>query len=394
MAQFRPYVPNAVDFHPEEITDSDTIRSGGASFVGAVTMGTNKITGLGDPTAAQDAATKFYVDSVAAGLTPKESCRARTTADIDLANDAANGDVVDGVTLATGDRLAAFDQSTSTQDGIYVVQATGAAVRSADFASGSAQAGAFFFIEEGTVHEDNGYVVTNDAGSDVVGTDDLILVIFSNVTITGGDGIDVTGSVVSVDIATTSGLEFNAGELRIDIVSTDELSIDASGLNVEGVPTLFNIGASAVGAAVTAANLDTLTDGSNADALHLHAGVGNPQETTDGTGVTIGDALFYSGNGIVSEIDAASANSKKYIGLADATVGATSAVGLSVEGRLVTVTPAGTTPAAGDLVYIANGGGLTVDLPSSSGDFIVVVGKMRSGTEVRIGPGQYMGKVA
>ena len=35
---------------------------------GGIAMGTNKVSGMGDPTAAQDAATKAYVDSQVSGL--------------------------------------------------------------------------------------------------------------------------------------------------------------------------------------------------------------------------------------------------------------------------------------------------------------------------------------
>lgn len=396
MAEFRPYVPNAVDFHPEEISDSDTIRAGGANFLGDVTMNGNEVTGLpAVPSGDTAAASKAYVDNVAAGLNIKEGVRARSTGNVNIATDAEAGDTIDGVTLATGDRIALFDQTTTTQDGIYIVQATGAAVRSDDFAVGSEQASTFFIVEEGTVHADIGYVVTNDGGSDVVGTDDLVLVRFTNLAITAGNGLDLTGGTLSVDLASPSGLEFSGNQLRVDVVDTNHLSIDGSGLNVEGVPTLFNIGATAVGATVTAVNLDTLTDGSNADALHTHAATQNVQATVGAGGVTIGDPVYFSANDTVSEVDAATAaEARGYVGIADATVAAAGTVGISTEGDLVTPASVAGSPAAGDLVYIAVGGGLTVVAPTASGSHAVVVGKMKNATVMFIGPGQYLGRRA
>ena len=55
-------------------TQTDTLLSGklsltGGTMSGAIAMGTNKITGLGDPTNAQDAATKNYTDSILGSAT-------------------------------------------------------------------------------------------------------------------------------------------------------------------------------------------------------------------------------------------------------------------------------------------------------------------------------------
>ena len=81
---------------------------------GDVAFATNKITGLGDPTNAQDAATKAYVDASAQGLDVKESVRVASTANMDIAgasNDLNTGETLDGVTLATGDRVLVKNQS-------------------------------------------------------------------------------------------------------------------------------------------------------------------------------------------------------------------------------------------------------------------------------------------
>lgn len=414
MAERRAYCPNATDYHPEEILDTDTLRSGGANFLGAVTMNTNKITGLGDPTAPQDATTKSYVDARSAGLDPKESSRLATDAALPaytasagpgvgrtLTADAFGALTIDGVAVADGDRVVIKDEGASHVDhGIYDVDDLGSGgtpwilIRATDFDEDpEVTQGARTFVAEGTQNASTAWmVITTDPIT--VDTTAIAWTLIGDISaLIGGDGIDITVNTVSVDLATISGLEFSTGELRIDVASADELSIDGSGLNVEGVPMLFNIGASAVGATVTAANLDTLTDTSNADALHTHSALGLPQETSDGTGLTIGDAVFYSGNGILTESDASSDLVKGTVGCADATVGASAAVGLATEGNAVTPSSIGGTPAFGDLVYVAVGGGLTVDIPGT-GNHVYVVGKMRNGTDVRLGAGQYVGKRA
>lgn len=109
-----------------------------------------------------------------------------------------------------------------------------------------------------------------------------------------GDGIVEASDYVAIDLATTDpGLELtgttptkqlrvlvNGSQgiirtstgLSIEIDDTpDTLDVDADGLKVVGLPSLFKVNDTAVGATVTAPNLDTLTDGSNADSLHVHA---------------------------------------------------------------------------------------------------------------------------
>jgi len=93
---------------------------------------------------------------------------------------------------------------------------------------------------------------------------------------TTNPGLALTGTspdkVLDTKISASGGVETDANGLKVKIASANELSADASGLAVEGVPTEFNIGATAVSANVTAPNLGTLTGGvaSNADALHTH----------------------------------------------------------------------------------------------------------------------------
>jgi hypothetical protein len=79
---------------------------------GDIALGTHKITGLGDPSAAQDAATKNYVDNLVNGLDWKNPVRAASTANVTVASALVNGATIDGVTVATGDRVLLKDQST------------------------------------------------------------------------------------------------------------------------------------------------------------------------------------------------------------------------------------------------------------------------------------------
>lgn len=100
-------------------------------------------------------------------------------------------------------------------------------------------------------------------------------------------GLAVSAGVASLNITADLGLHFNSGALEIELDNTpDTLDADADGLKVVGLPSLFKINDTAVGATVTAANLDTLTDTSNADALHDHTGSSVSLAHSDLSGVT------------------------------------------------------------------------------------------------------------
>lgn len=171
------------------------------------------------PTDPAHAATKGYVDAARSGLDVKQSVRAATTGPINLASDLEDGDTLDTtVTLATGDRVLVKNQSTASENGIYVVQASGAAVRATDFdGAGEVSGGAFTFVEEGTVNADSGWVVTSN-GSITVGTDAINWAQFSGAgQITAGDGLTKSGNTINA-VGTSDRITVNADS--IDIAST------------------------------------------------------------------------------------------------------------------------------------------------------------------------------
>ncbi len=183
---------------------------------GAVSFANQKITNLADPTADQDAATKAYTDSVAQGLDVKDSCKVATTGNITISTALNNGDSIDGVTLVTNDRVLVKDQSTASQNGIYIVGSSPA--RADDLAAGSDAAGFFTFIEQGTVNAENGFVCTSDKGSAVVGTNNLTIAQFSGAgQVIAGNGIDKSGNTLSVDLKGNGGLVIESTEIAVDL---------------------------------------------------------------------------------------------------------------------------------------------------------------------------------
>jgi hypothetical protein len=179
-----------------EFTD-DVVQKSGSTMSGFLTL-------HADPTQAYHAATKQYVDAAAQGLDFKASVRAATT--VAGGNITLSGEqTIDGVSVVAGDRVLVKNQSTASQNGIYVA-AAGAWSRSADANDNvEVTAGMFTFVEEGTANADTGWVLsTNNAI--VVGTTALTFVQFSGAgTYTAGNGLVLSGSEFSVDYETTDG---------------------------------------------------------------------------------------------------------------------------------------------------------------------------------------------
>jgi hypothetical protein len=168
------------------------------TFTGTVTVPT--------PVNSTDAATKAYVDALGEGLHIHASVVAATTANINLATDVENGDVLDGVTLATGNRILVKNQSTASQNGIYVVAASGAPSRATDFDSpAEIDGGDFVFVTGGTANDNKGFVQVNTVGT--VGTDPIEFTQFSGAgTFTAGNGLAINGSEFSINTGITADL--------------------------------------------------------------------------------------------------------------------------------------------------------------------------------------------
>jgi hypothetical protein len=233
--------------------DSNTIsatNSNGSVVIspngsGSVDVSGKKITNLAEPTADTDAATKYYVDAARSGLDVKASVRAATTANITL----SNTQTVDGVALSVGNRVLVKDQSTASQNGIYVV-ASGAWTRSTDAdnnPNGEVTSGMFTFIEEGTINASTGFVLTT-ADPITLGTTALTFTLFSSSgTLIAGEGLSKSGNTLqvnvsngitiasdSVQLASTvsgAGLTFNSGV--IDVIGTaNRITVNADNIDI------------------------------------------------------------------------------------------------------------------------------------------------------------------
>jgi hypothetical protein len=213
------------------------------------------------PTADTHVTTKGYVDSVASGLDVKDSVRVASTTDINTATPPA---AIDGVTMVAGDRVLLKDQSTASQNGIYSYDAAGL-TRTDDMDEAGEFVGAFFFVEEGTVNSDQGYVMTTD-GPVTVGTTALTFTKFTGTgQITAGDALSKSGNTLNVNVDNTYVMVDGSDNLTIKGTNTtgEVLQSDGSGGVAYGTVDLTS--ANAVAGALGLANGGLGVDASSAN---------------------------------------------------------------------------------------------------------------------------------
>jgi hypothetical protein len=189
------------------------------------------------PSSSGSAASKAYVDAVALGLAPKKAVRVATLVPGTLATAFANGQTIDTITLATGDRILIKNQNTPSENGIYIVNASGAPTRATDMDSLSpideingAWVPVQFGTQAGKIFVQYGVVNTLD-------TDAINFEFYNPIaSLLGGDMVSVTGSTISLDLSTTGGLESSnpgdlSGQLQVKLDGST-LSKSSSGLKV------------------------------------------------------------------------------------------------------------------------------------------------------------------
>lgn len=188
--------------------------SGEKTFESSISMNGNLITNSADPVNDTDLTNKRYVDSIKAGLDPKDSVIAATTTQITLSGE----QTIDTVDLTQGDRVLVKNQTNPAENGIYVVS-TGVWSRSEDAnSSETITPGLYTFVEEGDKNSNSGWILTTN-GTITVDITNLNFAKFTSLgMIVAGAGLTKSGDTLNVITADNSRIVINSD--NIDLATT------------------------------------------------------------------------------------------------------------------------------------------------------------------------------
>lgn len=228
------------------------VRAQGATLGNVNITSASDITGLPSPVNPSDAATKSYVDTVAAGLSPRASCEAGTITTLP-ANTYANGTagvgatltasaagvlVIDGYTVLLNDRILVKNESAGAHNGIYTLTTLGTVsvpyvlTRATDYDSSTEIfAGTFTLVIAGTSNADKSFALVT-TGTIVVGTTALVFSqINTGTAYSAGNGLTLTSTIFSIDTSIT------IDKTTVQTLSNKTFVAPALGTPISGVAT-------------------------------------------------------------------------------------------------------------------------------------------------------------
>ena len=236
-----------------QITDSTILArvASAEAITGLWTFNTALPTSSLTPTLDAEFTTKLYVDNKLRGIDWKESARAASDANVTTTYTNTGGtksrgqhtacpDTLDGVSLAADDRILLKDQTGGSENGIWVVTTVGTGAngvwdRATDFDDDAeVTAGAANWVSEGTANEDTTWALATSDPIIIGGASGTVLVyaqLSGGTSITAGDGVSFTGSVLNV-----------GGTASRISVSADNVDIDAAYVGQTSITTLGTVG--------------------------------------------------------------------------------------------------------------------------------------------------------
>ena len=209
------------------------------------------------PSVSSGAATKGYVDAIKQALDIKDSVRVASTVNINVATALVNASTIDGVVVATSDRVLLKNQSSASENGIYVVAASGAALRATDADNSSkVTTGMYVFVSQGTASSGTGFVLTT-ADPIVLGTTNLSFTAFSGAgQVIAGNGLSESGNILSINTAVTADISTSQTFTNKSISGGQITSAVANATLAANVTTNANL----TGDVTSVGNATTLTN--------------------------------------------------------------------------------------------------------------------------------------
>lgn len=187
-----------------------TYRSVTTDAKGRVTAGTNPTTIAGY--GITDAYNKTEIDTFIQGFKPKTEVKLATTVNITL----SGAQTIDGISAIVGDRVLVKNQTTQSENGIYVVSAT-TWTRATDSDSALELTGSYCFVSQGSTQSDTGWYMNSD--SVVLGTTSIVWIQFTG-----------TGAYAPISHVGTNGTSHAAVTQSVNgfMLSTDKLKLDSA----------------------------------------------------------------------------------------------------------------------------------------------------------------------
>lgn len=258
-------------------------------------LSNTKLINVADATNPTDAVNLQTAQALLLGVTSiKSAVRVATTVAGTLATSFANGQTVDGVVLATGDRILIKNQVTGADNGIYVVAASGAPTRSTDAdTSAKVKSGMRVAANEGTVNGNHNFQLTTDdpivlattsltfadEGATSVYTASLGLTASGNdfrlAASAAGNALTLTSGVL--DVAPGTGLEISADTIRIAAAAAGAGLVGGAGSAIDVVATSgggLTVNANDVGVDSTVSRRYTQSTNANSTTVNVTHGLG------------------------------------------------------------------------------------------------------------------------
>lgn len=315
-----------ITLQPADGSNPGLLTSGSQTIGGAKTLnaildlGSHKITSVTDPTSAQDAATKNYVDNALAAFQPIESAYAAST--VNITGTYLNGTAgvgatftitatgalsLDGVNPPFASRVLLKDQASGFQNGVYTVTVVGTTgvspvlTRSLDYnTAAEMNAGNLIPVINGTVNAITSWLQT--ATITTVGTDALVFTQYSknpssylSTALTSAHLFVGNASNIATDVAASGDLALaNTGAFTLATVNSNVGSFTNANItvNAKGLVTAAANGTGASSNLSIAVKTTTYVI-QNIDQLILYSSSGGAYTTTLPTAVGISGQIFY-----------------------------------------------------------------------------------------------------